>query len=148
MIMSKSYKNPPKMKVLKDCLNYFECVVSTEFREDIIVYIYLFVSSVPTRVYPLITLFVFFSLISFIYFYNHNNPFSFLIITIVAFLREISSLYFCLTNLIMQTQNFILKFLIQNMSQINLIKLIGSCSSGSVPAKCHEFIFRTFSTQV
>lgn len=103
MIMSKSYKNRKKMKVLKDCLNYFECVVSTEFREDIIVYIYLFVSSVPTRVYPLITLFVFFSLISFIYFYNHNNPFSFLIITIVAFLREISSLYFCLTNLIMQT---------------------------------------------
>ena len=65
MIMSKSYKNRKKMKVLKDCLNYLECVVRTEFRQDIIVYIYLFDSSVPTRVYPLITLFVFFFLIFF-----------------------------------------------------------------------------------
>lgn len=60
MIMSKSYKNRKKMKVLKDCLNSLECVVSTEFRQDIIVYIYLFDSSVPSRVYPLNTLFVFF----------------------------------------------------------------------------------------
>ena len=56
------------MKVLKDCLNYLECVVSAEFRQDIIVYIYLFDSSVPTRVYPLNTLFVFFFLILFFLF--------------------------------------------------------------------------------